>query len=197
MKCTALVKALVGVCVLSSCTVLPEAKPIDFYVMTPMPVITTAPVVRSHIRVATPELGDALQFERIVRVANDGSIVAYPDAKWSSSIASMWQNWLLEGLWRDSRFEQISSAQQGFDSQWLLAGRLQAFHIEETAQGPMATVRFDAQLINAKHRRLHVSKSFVQQTPVASSTTSAAVQALQVASGDVGRQLLDWLAATP
>ena len=197
MRLSTFTGALVGLSLLTGCSILPEAKPIDYYVMKPMPVASQGPAVRSANRVATPELGDALQLERIVRINSAGGVMAYPNAKWSSSIATLWQNWLLEGLWRDARFEHISSAQQGLDNQWQLAGRLQALQVEETAQGAVAVVRFDAQLIDTRQRRLHASHRFSAQVPVAANTTAAAVQALQAASAEVGQQLLDWLAATP
>lgn len=182
--------------VISGCSVLPEAKPIDFYTLQPAQVNQSDSVKLSHIRVAEPELTDALQLERIVRITPQGSILAYPNAKWSTSIATLWQSWLLDALWRDSRFEHISSAQQGLDSHWQLSGRLQSLHIEETSTGPIAVVRYDAQLIDIKQRKVIKSESFAAQVPVAEETVKAAIYALSAASSEVGESLLEWLAAS-
>ena len=105
------------------CSILPEPKPIDFYTLKPAQVSHSAAVSKRQISVAEPELADMLQLERILRVANNGSIVAYSEARWSAPIALVWQNWLLDALWRDARFDDISSRQQGLDAQWQVACR--------------------------------------------------------------------------
>lgn len=182
----------------SACSVLPQATPIDYYTLQPAPVAQqNRPVKLSNIRVSQPELNDALQLERIVRITDSGSILAYPNAKWSTSISALWQSWLLDALWRDSRFSNISSEQQGLDSDWRLAGRLQSFHIEETSAGPVAIVRYDAQLIATKQRKVVKSMSFSAQTQLSGNETSDAVTALSSASAEVGQELLEWLAASP
>jgi len=185
---------LVFVC--TACSLIPEAKPIDFYTLQPASVNQSESVKLSHIRVAEPELNDVLQLERIVRITADGSILAYPNAKWSTSIATLWQNWMLDALWRDSRFEHISSSQQGFDSDWQVSGRLQAFHIEETNSGPVAVVRYDAQLVNTKQRKVTKSESFAARIPLSGDETDHAINALSTASSEVGERLLEWLAAS-
>ncbi|WP_339879426.1 ABC-type transport auxiliary lipoprotein family protein [Pseudidiomarina gelatinasegens] len=176
------------------CSILPEPKPIDFYTLKPAQVSHSAAVSKRQISVAEPELADMLQLERILRVANNGSIVAYSEARWSAPIALVWQNWLLDALWRDARFDDISSRQQGLDAQWQVAGRLQAFHIIESTAGAFATVRFDAQLIDIKNRRLTASKTFQAEVALNDSSAASAVQALGHASEQVGEDLLSWLA---
>ncbi|RWU11670.1 hypothetical protein EGC76_05255 [Pseudidiomarina gelatinasegens] len=176
------------------CSILPEPKPIDFYTLKPAQVSYFAAVSKRQISVAEPELADMLQLERILRVANNGSIVAYSEARWSAPIALVWQNWLLDALWRDARFDDISSRQQGLDAQWQVAGRLQAFHIIESTAGAFATVRFDAQLIDIKNRRLTASKTFQAEVALNDSSAASAVQALGHASEQVGEDLLSWLA---
>lgn len=184
--------------VASGCSVLPEAKPIDFYTLQPAPVSQqTTSVKLSDIRVSQPELNDALQLERIIRITDNGSILAYPNAKWSTSISALWQSWLLDALWRDKRFSNITSEQQGLDSEWRLAGRLQSFHVEETSAGPVATVRYDAQLIATKQRKVVKSMSFNARAPLNGNETSDAITALSSASAEVGEDLLAWLAASP
>ncbi|WP_417658971.1 ABC-type transport auxiliary lipoprotein family protein [Pseudidiomarina sp.] len=178
----------------SGCSILPEPKPIDFYTLEPAQVINSAAVSKQQISVAEPELADMLQLERILRVTHNGSIVAYSEARWSAPIASVWQNWLLDALWRDTRFDDISSRQQGLDAQWQVAGRLQAFHIIESTAGALATVRFDAQLIDIKNRRLTASKTFQAEVVLNDSSAASAVQALGQASQQVGLELLSWLA---
>ena len=176
------------------CSILPEPKPIDFYTLKPAQVSHSAAVSKRQISVAEPELADMLQLERILRVANNGSIVAYSEARGSAPIALVWQNWLLDALWRDARFDDISSRQQGLDAQWQVAGRLQAFHIIESTAGAFATVRFDAQLIDIKNRRLTASKTFQAEVALNDSSAASAVQALGHASEQVGEDLLSWLA---
>lgn len=180
----------------TGCSVLPEAKPIDFYTLQPARVTTIDSVQLSNIRIAEPELTDALQLERIVRITDQGSVLAYPNAKWSTSIATLWQSWLLDALWRDSRFEHISSAQQGLDSDWQLSGRLQSLHIEETSAGSIAVVRYDAQLIDVQQRKIIKSESFTAHVPVAGEKTSQAIAAISAASLKIGESLLEWLAAS-
>ncbi|GAB3294433.1 ABC-type transport auxiliary lipoprotein family protein [Pseudidiomarina andamanensis] len=180
----------------TGCSVLPEAKPIDFYTLQPARVTTSDSVQLSNIRIAEPELTDALQLERIVRITDQGSVLAYPNAKWSTSIATLWQSWLLDALWRDSRFEHISSAQQGLDSDWQLSGRLQSLHIEETSAGSIAVVRYDAQLIDVQQRKIIKSESFTAHVPVAGEKTSQAIAAISAASLKIGESLLEWLAAS-
>ncbi|WP_417664915.1 ABC-type transport auxiliary lipoprotein family protein [Pseudidiomarina sp.] len=187
--------AIIAVILLTpGCSILPESKPIDFYRLQPAQVSNSTTVLKRKISVAEPELADMLQLERILRVANNGSIVAYSDARWSAPIALVWQNWLLDALWRDARFDDISSRQQGLDAQWQVAGRLQAFHIIESTAGARATVRFDAQLIDIKNRQLTASKSFQAEVTLNDSSASSAVEALGRASEQVGVDLLSWLA---
>lgn len=182
----------------SACTVLPEATPIDYYTLQPAPVAQQkAPIKLADIRVSQPELNDALQLERIIRVTANGSILAYPNAKWSTSISALWQSWLLDALWRDTRFINISSEQQGLDSEWRLAGRLQSFHVEETPEGAVAVVRYDAQLIATNQRKVVKSMSFSAQVSLSGNETSDAITALSSASAEVGQDLLEWLATSP
>src|SRR5690554_4738280 len=96
-----MIGAIGAVLMLNACTVLPEATPIDFYTLQPATVNSTDAVVFSQVRVGEPELSDALQLERIIRITQNGRIEAYSGARWSSPIAGLWQNWLLDALWRD------------------------------------------------------------------------------------------------
>lgn len=187
--------AIIAAVLLSSgCSILPKPKPIDFYTLEPAKVNESAARSMQQIGVTEPQLADLLQLERVLRVADNGSIVAYSEARWSAPIAILWQNWLLDALWRDTRFYDISSHQQGLDTQWQLAGRLQAFHITESTTGAMARVRFDAQLIDTQHRLLKASKTFQAEVPLSDSSAVSAVQALGQASQQVGQDLLNWLA---
>lgn len=186
--------SIVAVLFVSGCSILPEPTPIDFYTLKPAQVNESATVTMQQIRVAEPELADMLQLERILRVADNGSIVAYSEARWSAPIATVWQNWLLDALWRDTRFDDISSRQQGLDVQWQVAGRLQAFHITESTTGAMARVRFDAQLIDTKRRLLTASKTFQAEVALNDTSAASAVEALGRASEQVGVDLLSWLA---
>ncbi|RUO36644.1 ABC-type transport auxiliary lipoprotein family protein [Aliidiomarina sanyensis] len=185
------VTALLGCTLLVGCTVIPKAESVTSYRLTPASVSEPAQsdeIVRS-IRIQRPNASDLLTGDRILRVEQDGSYAAYAGVRWNNTLPILWRDWLLDSLWRDARFAEVTADVDQARVRHVVTGTLRAMHIE---QG-YAVVRYDVQLMRHDTRAITSEQSFSARVPLEASGASNATRALGNAANQVNAEVRDWL----
>ena len=189
---------LVTALILSACQILPERPDVALYQLPPS-TISRAPQADSaatvSLRLDRPGTSDALGGNRILVLTADNSFAAYPGARWSAPVPTLWRDWLLDAFWRDGSVNQLSVAADGLQAQFELSGMLRALHTEFDDGRTQAVIRYDALLIDTRSREIVASQRFEAREPSAGNTAESAVAALGVAADRLAGELIDWTLA--
>lgn len=175
---------------LTACTIIPQPEHVASYRLAPASVqMHNTEVLARSIQVKRPLGTDLFTGDRLLRLQSDGSFSAYAGARWNTPIPILWRDWLIDALWRDTRFQEISGDNSQVRSDYQLLGTLRSFHVE----GQQAEVRFDAQVLHSGNRRIIAEHSFIVRHPMSGSGASAAASALSQAADTLNQELRDWL----
>ncbi|WP_194755502.1 ABC-type transport auxiliary lipoprotein family protein [Aliidiomarina indica] len=175
---------------LMACTLMPEAEEVASYRLTPATITQTSTDVSARsIQVKRPLAVDLFAGDRLLRLQDDGSFNAIAGARWNNPIPILWRDWVIDALWRDPRFQAISSDSEQLRSDYQLIGTLRSFHV----QGQEAEIRFDAQLIQSTERRVVAEHSFVVRQAVRGRGASAVASSLSEAANRLNQDLREWL----
>jgi len=181
---------------LSACQILPERPDVALYQLPPSTIGRAAEAADSSatvsLRLDRPGTSDALGGNRILVLTADNSFAAYPGARWSAPVPSLWRDWLLDAFWRDGSVDQLSAAADGLQAQFELGGMLRSFHTEYRNGNSQAVIRYDALLIDTRSREIVASQRFEAREPAADNTAESAVAALGVAADRLAVELIDW-----
>lgn len=176
---------------LAGCTIIPQPEHVASYRLAPATVqITNTDVSARSIQIKRPQGADLFAGDRLLSLQRDGSFSAYAGARWNNPIPILWRDWLIDSLWRDARFKEISGDSGQVRNDYQLLGTLRAFHVE----AQQAEIRFDAQLLHTADRRIIGERSFIVRHPMSGSGASAAAGALSQAADTLNQELRDWLA---
>lgn len=179
---------------LGACNVLPERPTVDLYQLPPS-AIATAPAGATEVpslRLDRPRTSDALGGTRIMVMTSDNSFQAYPAARWSAPVPTLWRDWLLDAFWRDGRVSQLSASADGLQAQLELTGMLRGLHTEHLDGRSEAVVRYDVQLIDTRTRSIVASERFESRQALAGTSTADAVRALGSAADQLAADLIRW-----
>ena len=184
-----------AVVTLSACQILPERPVVALYQLPPSTITAATDsqgdAVRS-LRLDRPGTSDALNGNRLLVLASDNSFEAYPNARWSAPVPTLWRDWLLDAFWRDGRIDQLSVVSDGLQAQFELGGTLRALHSEYDNGVLRASIRYDALLIDTRSREIVASQRFQTREPIADNSAQAAVRALGIAADAMAAELIDW-----
>ncbi len=187
-----------GILMLSACQILPDRPEVALYQLPPSTIARGTAADDTSVgslRLDRPGTSDALGSNRILVLTNDNRFEAYPAARWSASVPTLWRDWLLDAFWRDGSIGQLSVSADGLQAQFELGGMLRALHTEYRNGGTQALVRYDALLVDPRSREIVASRRFEAREPTTDNTAEAAVTALGVAADRLARELIDWTLA--
>lgn len=180
--------------ILSACQILPERPEVALYQLPPSSLAASAVTDNTiSLRLDRPGTSDALGGNRILVLAADNSFEAYPGARWSAPVPTLWRDWLLDAFWRDGSIGQLSVSADGLQAQFELGGMLRALHTEYGNGRTQALIRYDALLIDTRSREIVASQRFEAREPTADNTAESAVAALGVAADRLAGELIDWV----
>lgn len=190
-----LLLVLLGTVTLSACQILPERPEVALYQLPPSSITAASDVgstVVGSLRLDRPGTSDALGSNRILVLAADNSFEAYPGARWSAPVPTLWRDWLLDAFWRDGSINQLSVSADGLQAQLELGGMLRAFHTEYRDGRLAALIRYDALLIDTRSREIVARQRFEAREPATDNTAESAVQALGIAADRLAAELIGW-----
>ncbi|MDD1015549.1 ABC-type transport auxiliary lipoprotein family protein [Pseudomonas rubra] len=177
----------------SACSILPQAEPADVYRL-PSAQITRS-VTQSNpwsLRINKPIASDALSSPRIAVVPQGNLISSYKGARWSDPTPTLLRNRMLDAFQRDGRVQHLSADDSNLQSDYEIAGELQAFQSEYSADGLAVVIRYDARLVQGRTQRIVASQRFEVRQPLGDKQVAAVVSGFGAASDQLMNQLVDW-----
>jgi cholesterol transport system auxiliary component len=186
---------VLGAIGLSACNILPERPAVSLYQLPTSTIQAsseTDSAVVSSLRLDRPGTSDALGSNRILVLAANNSFEAYPGARWSAPVPTLWRDWLLDAFWREGSIKQLSVSADGLQAQLELGGMLRALHTEYRNGRTDALIRYDALLIDTRTREIVASRRFEARQPADGVDAASAVRALGVAADTLAAELIRW-----
>ncbi|MNP43006.1 hypothetical protein D3C76_1368030 [compost metagenome] len=144
------------------------------------------------LRVNKPIASDVLNSPRIAVVPQGDLISSYKGARWSDPAPTLLRNRMLDAFQRDGRVQRLSADDSNLQSDYEIAGELQAFQSEYSADGLAVVIRYDARLVQGRSQRILASRRFEVRQPVSDKQVSAVVSSFGTASDQLMKQLVDW-----
>lgn len=179
---------------LSACTVLPRAEPVDTYLL-PSASLNRAPgqtTLPLSLRVSRPLGGVQLSGQRIVVVPEDNRVSVYKGANWSDPAPVLVRDRILEAFRVDARIAALSSDEQRLHADFELVSELQAFQSEYRGAAPEVVVRLDARLVQHEGRRILASRVFESRVRPANAELVQVVAGFGQASSAVASEMVVW-----
>ena len=190
--------ALCAIALLPACSVLPEAEPLDVYVLpvTGDASATAVPAAAGaqawSLRVVRPAAGVHLAGQRIVVMPEDNRVSVYQGAGWSDPAPVLVRDRVLEAFRADGRVGALSSDERQLHADFELDSDLRAFQSEYRGGRPEAVLRLDARLVHTASRRIVASRTFEQRQPTEDPAVPAVVQAFGTAADRLSAAVVDW-----
>ncbi|MCW2268817.1 ABC-type transport auxiliary lipoprotein family protein [Pseudomonas sp. JUb96] len=182
----------------SACSILPEAEPADVYRLPSAQTSRPAPqsaVVNWSLRVNKPLASDVLNSPKIAVVPEGNLVSTYKGARWSDPAPLLLRNRMLDAFQRDGRVPQLSADDSNLQADYELAGELQAFQSEYSANGLEVLIRYDARLVEGRTQRILTSRRFEVRQPLANKQVPAVVNGFGSATDQLMMQLVAWTLA--
>ena len=183
---------------LPACSVLPEAEPLDVYVLpvTGDASATAVPAAAGaqawSLRVVRPAAGVHLAGQRIVVMPEDNRVSVYQGAGWSDPAPVLVRDRVLEAFRADGRVGALSSDERQLHADFELDSDLRAFQSEYRGGRPEAVLRLDARLVHTASRRIVSSRSFEHRQASADPAVPAVVEAFGTAADRLSAEVVDW-----
>lgn len=190
-RCAVVVAATL---LLSACSVLPKAEPVDTYLLPGAPERTTAtgtPLAVS-LRVAKPASGVHLAGQRIVVMPQNNQVSVYQGASWSEPAPVLVRDRLIDALRADGRIAALSSDEARLQADYEIVSDLRAFQSEYRGGVPQAVLRLDARLVEREGRRILASRTFESEARASGADVPAVVNAFGAASTHLASELAAW-----
>ena len=185
---------LAATLLLSACSVLPKAEPVDTYLLPGAPERTTAtdtPLPIS-LRVAKPASGVHLAGQRIVVMPKNNQVSVYHGASWSEPAPVLVRDRLIDALRADGRIAALSSDEARLQADYEIVSDLRAFQSEYRGDVPQVVVRLDVRLVEREGRRILASRTFESEARAAGADVPAVVNAFGAASTRLASELAAW-----
>lgn len=178
---------------LGACSLLPAPEPVQSWVPTAATVETTLPLQLSGLRVQRPQTSDLLGGSHMLVLPPDGAISVYRDARWGSAIPSLWRDYLVDALQRDSRFARVSSDAVQVSADYELVSRLNAFQSEYREGQPVAVMRAYLQLVDTRSRDIIAERALALSQPASGPQLAAVVDAFSNLMAKASEEVAQWL----
>ena len=179
---------------LGACSVLPEPSRYQLYRLPPsnldaQPI--TSPM--ASLQLDAPRADDLTASNRVVVLREGHQLSAWSGMRWASPAPALWRDQMLDAFHNADVFRVLSIGEDNLDADVRLTGHLRAFHVDQTGTPPRAVIRFDAQLIDRRERRVNAMHRFDVEVPLNSNTPAGIAQAMGNATDRMARQLLGWI----
>lgn len=197
-------------CALAGCSILPERKPVEVYLLpgpalaqaaTPVGTVAAAPAEAGaqrwpwSLRITRPASAGHLAGRRIAVLPPDGRLSVYQGASWNDPAPLLVRNRLLDVFQADARLSALSSDDRILQADFEIDSDLRAFQVEYRSGAPYAVLRLDARLVRTDTGRIVASRRFDLQQPLAGTSVAQAVQALGQTSDALALALRGWAVA--
>ena len=190
----------VGVAVLlaatvASCSILPKAETRDVYVLpsaTRATPSTSSPLAWS-LRINTPKASGFLDSNRIAVMPDASRITVYQGARWSDDAAVLVRDRLVDAFRTDGRVALVSNGDANERADRELDGQLRSFQTEYLGSAPSVVIRYDAQVVEVRTRRIMATRSFEVRSTPASGDIVNVVNAVGTASDALTTQVVSWV----
>ncbi|MEF9896657.1 MAG: ABC-type transport auxiliary lipoprotein family protein [Pseudomonas sp.] len=182
----------------SACSILPQPEPADVYRLPSLQAAHPAPASSAatwSLRLNKPLASDALNNPKIAVVPQGNLISHYKGARWSDPAPLLLRNRMLDAFQSDGRVPRLSADDSNLQADYELAGELQAFQSEYSAEGLMVVIRYDARLVQGRDQRILASRRFEVRQPLSDKQIPAVVSGFAAASDRLMAQLVDWTVA--
>ncbi len=197
----ALLASTASVFVLSACSNLigpPDAAPI--YVLDPAnPEHSGGRPVPWQLAVVLPEASNTLDSTRIALLQPSGQLDFFAGANWQDRLPFLVQSALVEAFEAGGRTPGVGRDSEGIKTDYLLLTDIREFEaryaVADTA--PMAQVRIEAKLVNARTRMIVQSVDAHSEIQAGQNSVASVVAALNQALADVQSQIVDWALNAP
>lgn len=180
---------------LGGCSILPKSETPVIYLLPSATVAAVPDPVASadSLRIVTPQAARALDNNRIAVVPHGNVITSYQGARWSDRAPRLLRDRLLDAFRTDGRFAASSSDEAQLQAELDLTGDLRAFQTEYVQGAPVVVIRYDAQLVAGRSRKILATRRFDIQQPVAGKEVPQVVTAFGQASDRLSAQLIAWV----
>jgi cholesterol transport system auxiliary component len=190
----------VGIAVLlaaavTSCSILPKAETRDVYVL-PSATKTTpsaSPPLTWSLRINTPKVSGFLDSNRIAVMPDASRITVYQGARWSDDAAVLIRDRLVDAFRADARIALVSNGEVNERADRELDGQLRSFQTEYVNGAPIVVIRYDAQVVELRTRRIMATKSFEARSTPRGSDVVSAVNAFGIASDALTTDVVAWV----
>jgi cholesterol transport system auxiliary component len=183
---------------IASCSILPKAEPRNVYVLpaTSRTTPSTASPVSWSLRINTPKASGVLDSDRIAVMPDASRITVYQGASWNDDDALLLRNHLVDAFRMDGRVAMVSNGDANQAADRELDGQLRSFQTEYLNGVPSVVIRYDAQLIDTRTRRMLATRSFEVHSSPARSDIVSVVNAFGAASDTLTTQVIAWVTGT-
>ncbi|WP_432696550.1 ABC-type transport auxiliary lipoprotein family protein [Marinobacterium sp. YM272] len=179
--------------VLSACSLLPAAEPVQSWTLRPATTENAGPVTVTDLQVLRAQAQDLLSGRYLLVVPEAQPISVYSGQRWSASIPTLWRDYLVSALQRDSRFARISSDAVRIDARYELVSRIDAFQSEYRDGQPVAVMRGYLQLIDSHSRAIIAERTLELSQPAEGVEVAAVVDAFSLLMAQASHEIRDWL----
>lgn len=194
-RCVYRIVLAAALSLLSACTVLPPAEPVDVYVLpAPRDLALNAhgaglPV---SLRIAQPASGSRLAGKRIIVMPDDRRMSVYKGANWSDPAPLLLRNRLIDVFRADGRVAALAGHDHALQTDYTIHSDLLAFQSEYRNGYPEVVIRIDACLVQAKGNVIVDSRRFEVSSRPASVELPDVVDSFGDASTRLATALVEW-----
>ena len=181
---------------LGACSLLPEAKPVQSWTLTPVAAHLDegqSEVQLTDLRILRPQAQDLLSGNYLLVVPEGQPVSVYKDARWGATIPNLWRDYLVTALQQDSRFARISNDEVRVAAEYELISRLDAFQSEYHQGQPVAVMRGYLQLVDANSRAIIAERPLQLSEPATGEEVAAVVKAFENLMASTSEEIRNWL----
>ena len=120
-------------------------------------------------------------------------ITVYQGASWNDDAAVLVRERLVDAFRADARVALVSNGDANQAADRELDGQLRSFQTEYVNGEPSVVIRYDAQLMDTRTRRMIATRSFEVRSSPAGRNIASVVNAFGVASDELTTQVVAWV----
>lgn len=192
-----LAAGLLGLTLMSACSVLPESEPLTTYQL-PAPRLATSsqPPLPHSLRIITPAASYALQTPRIMVTPEGNTLTSYQGVRWTDPNPVLLREHLVQAFQQSGSFKSVSTEVHALQTDIQLYSDLRQFQTLYQGDRVSAIIELDAKLVDPGSRGVIASRHFRVSQPLTDTAVPAVVDGLSSAADTLAQQLLDWSRAT-